>query len=293
MWLQIRPAPRAAASSVVAGLALLAADLGAEEVDRADKSGFSLFHPTPVDLMREMSLDRPDKTESPFTVDAGHLQVEMDVVRYTHDDTDGVTTTAWNVAPVNLKVGLLNNADLQFVFDDYLHVRTDAPGTGATTRAGVGDFATRLKINLWGNDGGRTAFAVMPFVKWPTSTDGLGNNAVEGGLILPLAVEDLPGGFGVGLMTEADLLRDETGDGYHPSFVNTVTVNRELLARLGAFLEFFSEVSNERNSEWIGTVDFGLTYALTKNVQLDAGVNLGVTRSADDVEGFSGISFRF
>jgi hypothetical protein len=35
--------------------------------------------------MREMSTDRPDLTESAYTVDAGHFQVEMDVVRYTYD----------------------------------------------------------------------------------------------------------------------------------------------------------------------------------------------------------------
>jgi hypothetical protein len=30
--------------------------------------------------MREMSTDRPDQTESAYTVDAGHFQVEMDLV---------------------------------------------------------------------------------------------------------------------------------------------------------------------------------------------------------------------
>jgi hypothetical protein len=289
----VRRTLRTAATSTVAALTLLIADLRAEEAERVDKGGFSFFHPTPVALMREMSLDRPDKTESPFTVDAGHIQVEMDMARYTHDETDGVTTTTWNVAPVNFKVGLLNYADLQFVFDDYLHIRRDEPGTSAITQAGVGDLATRLKVNLWGNDGGRTAFAVMPFVKWPTSTDGLGNNSVEGGIILPLAVEGLPAGFSVGAMTEVDVLRDETGDGYHPSFVNTITLNHDLVGPLGVYVEFYSEVSSEQDSAWVGTVDFGLTYGLSKNIQLDAGVNIGVTRSADDVDVFSGVSFRF
>ena len=43
-----------------------------------DKSGYSLFHPVPRELMRELTPDRPDKTEGPFTVDAGHYQLEMD-----------------------------------------------------------------------------------------------------------------------------------------------------------------------------------------------------------------------
>src|SRR5256885_9928210 len=36
-----------------------------------NKSDFNLFNPTPPELMREFNTDRPDKTESPYTVDAG------------------------------------------------------------------------------------------------------------------------------------------------------------------------------------------------------------------------------
>jgi hypothetical protein len=50
-----------------------------------DKSGYHLFHPTPRDLMRPLSTDRPDQTESPYTVDAGHFQIEMDLANGTLD----------------------------------------------------------------------------------------------------------------------------------------------------------------------------------------------------------------
>ena len=42
-----------------------------------------------------------------------------------------------------------------------------------------------------------------------------------------------------------------------------------------------------------GTVDLGLTYGLTDNIQLDAGVNIGLTASADDINPFLGLSLRF
>ncbi len=173
--------------------ALARPGLGADEDSGKpppDKSDYNLFNPTPVTLMRELSPDRPDKTESPYTVDTGHFQLEMDFANYTGDDTDGVHTEAWNVAPVNLKVGVLNNVDVQFVLDDYLYVRTaDHVAGTTTTQSGFGDFTTRVKINLWGDDGGDTAFGVMPFAKFPTNTDHLGNDAVEGGVIFPLAVK--------------------------------------------------------------------------------------------------------
>ena len=258
-----------------------------------DKSGNNLFHPTPQDRMREMTPDRPDKTESPHTVDAGHFQLEMDVATYTRNRSNGERTEAWNAAPVNIKFGLLNNVDLQFIFDNYLYVRTEDRQTHKmTTQSGVGDFTTRLKINLWGNDGGRTAFGILPFVKFPTNTDHLGNDAIEGGVIFPLAVK-LPAGWDMGLETGSSILRNEQDHGYHAEFVNMVTVGHDLIGKLGGYLEFFSSVSTEGGSSWVGTVDLGLTYSLTESFQLDAGVNLGVTRSADDVEAFTGLTVRF
>ena len=47
-----------------------------------DKSQYSLFNPTPRELWRPLSADRPDFTESPFTVDAGALQLELSFVDY-------------------------------------------------------------------------------------------------------------------------------------------------------------------------------------------------------------------
>lgn len=224
-----------------------------------DKNGYNLLHPTPPDLMRELSTDRPDKTESPYTVDAGHFQWEMDFAVFTLDREDGARSRTWNIAPVNFKAGLANNADLQLIFDSYIHERVeDHRARVAETTDGGGDLTTRLKINLWGNDGGRTAFGVMPFVKAPTNSHGLGNDAVEGGLIFPLAVA-LPGGWGMGAQTEVDFRRNGSNRGYHAEFINSITFSHDVAGQLGGYVEFFSDVSTERGSRWVGTVDLGLT----------------------------------
>lgn len=274
--------------------ALVASSLAAEPVP--DKSQYNLLNPTPPQWLREMSTDRPDKTESPFTVDAGHFQVEMDFVTYSYDKhnpaRDGTIVRTWNVAPINFKVGLRHDLDVQFVVTPHTYVHTSDPAAGVSRQRGFGDLVTRLKWNLWGNDGGDTAFGLMPYVKWPVNQNQLGNHSVQGGLILPLAVE-LPAGWSMGLMTQLDVMRDTTSSGYHPEFVNTVTFGHDIVGNLGGYAEFFSSVSAERGSTWTGTLDVGLTYALTKNVQLDAGINFGLTRAADDFAPFIGLSLRF
>ena len=283
--------------TLVSTLLLTASATAALAADPApDKSQYHLFNPTPPQWLREMSTDRPDKTESAYTVDAGHFQIEMDLVNYSYDKhnpaRDGTIVRTWGIAPINLKVGLLNNLDVQFVLQPHTYVHTSDPAAGVSKQRGFGDLMMRVKWNLWGNDGGSTAFALMPYLKLPTNQDQLGNRSVEFGLIAPLAVE-LPAGWGMGLMTQLDVVRDTTSSGYHPEFVNTVTFGHDIVGDLGGYVEFFSSVSTERGSSWVGSVDLGLTYALTKNIQLDAGINLGVTRAADDFNPFVGVSWRF
>lgn len=256
------------------------------------KDDCDLFHPVPETQLRELSPDRPDKTESPYTVDAGHFQLEMDFANYTYDQTAGTTTRTWNAAPFNFKAGLLDNLDVQLVFDNYQYVHEENGSGKSTTRSGVGDLTTRLKINLWGNDGGRTAFALLPFVKFPTSSDGLGNNAIEGGAIFPLAVE-LPGGFDLGCETGVNLGQDTGNNRYHEDFINSITASHDLFGNLNGYVEFYSEISTAPHTGWVGTVDAGLGYSLTKNTSLDCGCNFGVTPEAADYNPFAGITMRF
>jgi len=258
------------------------------------KSQYHLFNPTPRELMRDMSTDRPDKTESPYTVDAGHYQVEASLLEYVYDhkNAEGVDRRVDNfsVVPLNLKVGMLNNMDFQLILSPYLHERQQEAGEVSKKR-GFGDIQNRLKINIWGNDGGPTALAIMPFVKFATNSDNLGNKAVEGGIILPLAVS-LPGDWSMGVMTEFDFKRNDNKD-YYTDYVNTITFGHQIIGKLNGYVEFFSSFNDEDNSPWVGTTNFGFTYAVSPDVQLDGGVNIGVTRSADDFNPFLGCSIRY
>lgn len=263
----------------------------------ADKSQYHLFNPTPRELIRTMSTDRPDLTESAYTVDAGHFQLEADLLNFSHDhDTAGGTDAkvdAWTAGAVNLKAGLLNWMDLQLVLDVYNHVTTEDRVAGTkVSQSGLGDFTTRVKMNLWGNDGGKTALAVMPFVKFPTNQDDLGNDELEGGIIIPFAIE-LPAGWSLGLMTEFDFVRNNADTGYRTDFVNSLVLGRDLIGKLGGYVEFFSVVSSEPGNPWVGVLGLGLAYAVTDDLQLDGGVNLGLTRSAEDINPFLGVSWRF
>jgi hypothetical protein len=264
---------------------LCGASLGAGEKTSTDKSRHTLLHPTPASELREMSTHRPDTTESPYSVDAGHLQIEMDLVSHSRDrhteDRDG-GSESWSFASANIKLGLTNRCDLQVIVPVHQEVHRGPRG--------FGDVSIRLKANLWGNDGGDTALAVMPFIKIPSGDDDLGNGEVEGGLIVPFAAS-LPNDWNFGAMLEVDFLADDDGFGRKAEFVTTFTFGHAIAGDLGGYAEFVSIAGT--GSDWIASLNAGLTYALTDNVQLDAGVSVGLTRAAEDMTTFAGLSYRF
>ena len=261
-----------------------------------NKSEFNLFNPTPPELMREFNTDRPDKTESPYTVDAGHMQLEMDLVNYSYDrrnpQHESRRVQRLNILSTNFKIGLLNKLDFQLVSDNFLWFRDEDLSTHqANESSGAGDTTLRFKLNLWGNDGGKSAFGLMPFITFPTASNDLGVRDTEFGLILPFALS-LPHDFSLGFMTEFKFVRDEQ-DQFNFVWVNSVTLGHEIVKNLEGYVELFTAIDPDRTSSSEITFDFGLTYAVNENVQLDAGLNIGLTRKPDDWNPFVGLSIRY
>ena len=282
---------------LAAGLPVAEPSVSAEP-DRPtpDKSGYHLFNPTPGPLLRELSADRPDKTDSPFTVDAGHFQLEMDFANLTYNGPNPERSqgrfAAVEIAPLNFKIGLFNDLDFQLVQTAYRWERIDNPAAGTVDRkAGFDGLTPRIKLNLVGNDGGFFALALIPFVKLPWSQGHLGNDAIEGGLGLPYSF-DVPG-WEVGFQSTLHLNRNGGGSGYHTVFDNSVSLGHRLIGKLSLSAEFFSGVSMEPGAGWVGTVDTWLTYQANPNLRLDAGIYIGVTPAADDWHPFVGMTWRY
>ncbi len=240
---------------------------------------------------RDLSADRPDLTESPYTVDAGRIQIESDVIRYSRDEDAGARTETWSPLTLNLKLGLDASTDFQVVTEWRRFERVTGPGAESLERRGFGDVVFRLKRNLFGNDEGRVAVALLPFISVPTSTNGVGDESIGAGIALPVAV-DLGTGWSLGLMGQVDQLEDGDQEGRHFEYTGTATAGRALFGPLGWFVEFAATLRPAREGAWIGTADAGITYSLSPNTQLDAGTYVGVSDAADDITFFLGLTAR-
>jgi len=282
----------------MAGVAFsgLVLTLAAEDAPSADKNNYTVLNATPDTELRELSADRPDKTDSPFTVDAGHFQVEMDFGNFSYrkfnSEQGHLVSQEYQIAPMNLKIGLLNNLDLQLELAPWQWERTENETSGAVEKhAGFGDITPRFKINLIGNDGGFFALGLIQFLTLPTAQDHLGNQALGGGLGIPYAL-DVPG-WDIGFQHSVVLNRDGNGHAYHSEVSNSISVGHAIVGKLSYYVEFFSNVSTERGVGWLGTVDTWVTYRISRNVRLDGGVYLGVTPGADTWHSWIGMTWRY
>lgn len=259
---------------------ILSAGLSAPEV--AGAAG-----PTPTTALRELTTDRPDATESPYTVDAGRVQLELDAASHTRDRRDGVRTTEWVLAPFNLRYGLTPRTELAVIVTPHLEVATRERNGSRSTVRGFGPTVLRMKVNFFGNDGGETALGLIADVKVPTAADGLDNDKVEGALTFPVAY-GLGWGWDGAAMTSVEFVHTDAGR--RAVWVNTITFARELAPEFGGFLEFTSAAGDGTH---VATFNAGLTRRLGPRVQFDCGVNVGLSRAAADLTVFAGVSRKF
>ena len=287
--------PRCAAALLLAlGVAQAWAD---DDASAADKSQYTLLNPTPVDAMRAFEPERPAKILTPFTIDAGHFQIESDFVTYTHANYADQGTKAFETADPTIKLGLTNWVDFELVLNGYGNVATHSNLTGelVANGHGFGDTVLKFKINLVGNDGGPFAMALVPYVKVPSAAPGLGNGAVEGGVALPMQIS-LRGDFALALQTEYDALKNASDSGRYANLVNIANLSHAvpfISKDLTASVEFFSAVGTDPFTPPVYTFDIGLAYLVAPNVQLDAGANFGLTKASPDLNLYSGVTARF
>lgn len=271
---------------IIIGLFLFAINAFSQSKPDSSKNKYHIFNPTPKNLMRDFETDRPDITESAYSVDAGHFQFETDIFRTEKVKINGVTTISNAYNLINLKIGLSNTMDLQLVISSFETENLKFANI-ENKNSGFGDTSIRLKNNLWGNDGGRSALAVMPYITLPTAS---GPAKVSGGLIFPFALS-LPNDWGFGAQIETDVLENQNNTNYHLRFLSSATISHSLFKKCNFFLEsYFTRDTEVDLSEYFA--NGGIIYELTENLKLDAGFNYGIKEESSKVY-FIGLSFRY
>jgi hypothetical protein len=257
-----------------------------------DRSRYNLFNPTPPTQMRDFAPDRPNITNGPYTVDPGHFLLELGLFEYTRDNGAHVRLDGFAFGDTNVRLGVTSNAEMDLLFTAYSYFKIRDKDTGAHLKqSGFSDLTLRSKINFFGDDGGSFAIGLIPSITFPSGADGVGNRGFAGGVGLPVQFA-LPGDFQLGIETTIQTVH-EPGGGSLFDYLNSISLGHQITKKLSTYVEFATDVSTAAHTGWIGTIDTALVYQPVNNWQLDAGVNIGVTRAANDLFTFVGAAWRY
>ncbi len=234
--------------------------------------------------------DRPTKSTGTCTAEAGHLQLEADLVSYSELSLDGTRTDTLLALNPTLKLGLNSRLDLELNLPLWTQNRTRDAGGSSTVR-GSGDLSLKLKQKLY--SGAVLELALMPVVKAPTAAHALGNGAWEGGVLLPL-VATLSDEWSLNLSPELDVLANASGSGHHLNTAQLVNLGRTLPHDVTLSIELWADWNRDpAGSQRQASFDLGAAWLLSTDLQLDGGVNLGLNRLTPGLQAYLGLSQRF
>lgn len=221
-------------------------------------------------------------TETPQTVAPGKLIVEMEGLSLGFDRhrDDGGHFTALTLANTLVSAGITSAVDLQVGATLLVRQKFDSGGL-SRTQTGLGDLVFRAKWKFWGDEKIGAAFAVMPYVKVPANTGGVGNKAVEGGVIFPWEL-NLPGGAMVGAMFQWDVLRNDAGNGYDSRWSATGFIQQKLTEAWCVYGEATLAVDSASWARRTGAMGVGAMWQFSKVVQFDYELLRGLNRQATD-----------
>ena len=229
--------------------------------------------------------DRPDFVESSAVVGAGRFQVETGLT--SDRRTDAGTTTRTLTTPTLFRLGLGETTELRLETDGFTRERT-----GADTTRGFSDLSFGVKWHVVDNKD------TTPGVAWLLHVDtATGSKAFRGAGLRPslrAAIEwDLPEEFSVGVMPGVYLDRNDAGKRFAGG-IFAVTFGKAWNEQWHSFAEIAGQqLATQANGGSVVTLDTGLAWAPTRNLQFDIEISHGVTRAAPDFESGVGVSVRF
>ena len=257
-----------------------------------DKSGYSLFDAVPERLLRPFNPDRPGLSHDPTTVDAGHVQIETGAVEHVYDPRGPGfdTLRRYIYANPTVRVGVTNDVELQIGAP--LANLFVTGGSDRSRAAGMGDTTVALKANLLGNDGGNHVLAILPTIKLPTAARNLGNGYAEFLVSVPYNYA-LTRDLALTLEPSVGALRNGDNTAYRDSWGFILGLDQTIAKVFVASIEVAAQASTARGEATNWSVSPSLAWLVSKNVQLDVGLVMGLNKATPRYDASCGLSLRF
>ena len=211
--------------------------------------------------------DRPTQTFAPYVAGKGVFQVESGLSYLSLGSTKGSQFDQWALPNILWRLGLSNRLEFRVVTQPEFQ-KQYVSDTLKNKEFGFADIQIGFKVNILNTKNGKTQIGFLSHLVAPTGTDGI--SISKYGVITRLAFshvlfEKLNLGYNLGY----DYFGIENGN-----VVYTLVFGTGITSKLSVYAELFGGLYNLDAYE--GSLDFGFTYLLSNNIQLDYSYGLGL-----------------
>lgn len=224
---------------------------------------------------QELVTDRPDQTESSAIVPLNSLQIETGFVSV-QDESDTYELNATTFNTTLFRYGLLKNLELRLGFEYNSEEIKNKISDNSIKTQGFSPLYTGIKVKINKED------------KWKPDV------AILAGINLPFtAHKDFKPEFAASdvRLAFAHTLSDNISTGYNigmqydgftsvPFYFYSLAFGISITERLGTFLEVYGITNKVTKPE--NLYDFGFTYLVIDNLQIDLSGGLGLNDNAID-----------
>ncbi|MEM6558630.1 MAG: transporter [Myxococcota bacterium] len=243
-----------------------------------------------VDSGAPMVTDRPNVAESSLVVPLQRFQLETGIEFFDNDIGEFAEVNGFRF-PTKLRYGIAEDYELHVEGTVFNRLSFDPGDRG---EGGLANIDIGGKANFLDQDGqGTPSLGLLVALTLPV---GDGDVAPDQTVLRPLLLADWDLVSALSLSTNLGFLfplndRDFTSDFF--TFAGSLGIHPDTLpSGLGFFVELFGFVDLDGDDDAIG-IDFGATYLVNNDFQLDAYLRFGLSDDADDVVGGGGASFLF
>lgn len=220
--------------------------------------------------------DRPDQTETPFTVPKYHFQSENGFNYEKVNDSE----TSLLFPAMLFKFGLTET----FEFGVISELTSQKFNTAST--AGLTPLTLRVKQNICKEKGIIPTTSFIGYLGFPNAS----SKSFKTTYFAPAFRFTMQHTLSEKLSLGYNLGAEWDGETPEPSFLYTLTTGISITNKVGAYIELYGFTPQKSKADH--RADGGFTYLVKKNIQLDLSGGIGLSQNSPDYFGSFGFSFR-
>jgi hypothetical protein len=229
--------------------------------------------------------NRPGQADPPTVLATGEFQVEGGF-NFERETDDGANVDNLSLPGLELRFGVLENVELQIAADGFVWERHD----DERNRSGGSDVELDMRIRLADQLRWRPALAIEFGLSLPTGSGFNTSDGYDPELEVLYAWDigerwNLNGNFDF-----ASESQGQSDSQRHSVFRPQLALGLSINDRVGTFIEYYGVIEEDAANQH--SVDAGVTYLLSDDVQLDFSAGAGLNNAAPDYFVAAGIAWR-